>query len=324
MRLFVTEFITGGGIANNPLPESLKQEGQLMLNAVLNDCARINNVQLVTTIDKRISFNVENVEVHEVEDAIDYMQQLVLISRQCDAVWVIAPESEGILETIVTQLTNEKVTLINCDPQSISIASDKLLCAEHLIEHNICTARNLALDEAAFYSRPVMIKNRFGVGCEGLKRYESGQQALQEIEDFSQWVIQPYIEGEHLSISILFSDRQATSISLNEQVFTYENKQPKLKACLVNARAINDDINIIVDHIFHALPGLKGYVGVDVIETKSGYCVVDINPRLTSSYVGLCDVLVHNPAELCINSVLTSDLPQEIMKNNQVVEVCVA
>lgn len=324
MRLFVTEFITGGGIANHPLPESLKQEGQLMLQAVLNDCAKMNDVQLVTTQDKRISINIDDVEIHIVESDIDYMQQLILIAQQCDATWVIAPESENILETIITQLTNEKVTLINCDSQSIHVVADKLACAEYLIEHNINTVRNLTLEEAAVFDGPVIIKDRYGVGCEGLMWHGSGELALKHVEDFSQYVVQPYVEGEHLSVSISFSNQHAMVLSVNQQIISWHDIQPQLKSCFVNAYSATQEIQELADNVHQALPGLKGYVGVDIIKAEDDYYVVDINPRLTSSYVGLSNVLENNPAELCINSVLDPDFLCRTNKSNKIVEVHIA
>jgi predicted ATP-grasp superfamily ATP-dependent carboligase len=48
--------------------------------------------------------------------------------------------------------------------------------------------------------------------------------------------------------------------------------------------------------IARALPGLWGYVGVDFIETENGPVVVDINPRVTTSYAGLMPALGVNVA----------------------------
>lgn len=323
MRLFVSEFITGGGIANDPLPDSLKQEGQLMLHAVLNQCSRIKDIQLVTTRDSRINLSIDNIEVQVVENALDYMQQLTLIAAQCDATWVIAPESEGILETIITYLDKEKITLINCDIMSVHIASDKLSCAQHLIKNGILTVQNLTQDEASAYMQSVVIKNRYGAGCDGLMRCGNGKDALQLIDDYSKWVVQPYLEGNHLSISLLFSNHDVRVMSVNEQIIKGE-RELILQACHVNAYPINENIKILADKILHAFPGLKGYVGIDLIDMQGDYYVIDINPRLTSSFVGLSEVLEDNPAELCLKSAINSELPNEIKKNNRVVEVKVA
>jgi predicted ATP-grasp superfamily ATP-dependent carboligase len=41
----------------------------------------------------------------------------------------------------------------------------------------------------------------------------------------------------------------------------------------------------------HSLPEPRGYVGIDVVlgadESGEGDCVVEVNPRLTTSYIGL-------------------------------------
>ena len=323
MRLFVTEFIVGGGIANDPLPDSLKQEGQMMLQAVLDDCSKIPGIQLVTTCDARIDLRINDVEMHVVEDAIDYIQQISLIAAQCDATWVIAPESEGILESITHRLTEEKITLINCDVESVHITSDKLLCAEYLLARDILTIENLSIEQTRSFMQPVIIKDRYGAGCEGLMRCDNGKQALEYIENFTQWVVQPYLEGDHLSISLLFSRSEVRVISINKQIFE-NNKQPKLKACHVNAYPVCDDMKLLAEKISNAFPGLQAYVGVDVIQAHGKYYIVDINPRLTSSFVGLSAVLEDNPAAMCINSVLKSELPNQINICDQIVEVKVA
>ena len=49
-----------------------------------------------------------------------------------------------------------------------------------------------------------------------------------------------------------------------------------------------------------AIPGLWGYVGVDLIDTPAGPVVLEINPRLTTSYCGLGGVLGVNLAALVV------------------------
>lgn len=59
--------------------------------------------------------------------------------------------------------------------------------------------------------------------------------------------------------------------------------------------------NTIAQKIAKADTGLLGYVGVDLIMTDEGAVVIDINPRLTTSYAGLRQSLSLNPAELILS-----------------------
>ena len=89
----------------------------------------------------------------------------------------------------------------------------------------------------------------------------------------------------------------------------------------MNAVPITNSMQTLVDNIAQTFSGLTGYVGVDLIKANGAYVVIDINPRLTSSYVGLSEVLASNPAELCIQTILDQKLPENIMRNSKVIEV---
>jgi biotin carboxylase len=56
--------------------------------------------------------------------------------------------------------------------------------------------------------------------------------------------------------------------------------------------------------------GLRGYVGVDLVLTSSGPVIIEVNPRLTTSYVGLSKVLSFNLASAILNSVIKGELPK--------------
>jgi predicted ATP-grasp superfamily ATP-dependent carboligase len=57
--------------------------------------------------------------------------------------------------------------------------------------------------------------------------------------------------------------------------------------------------------------GLKGYVGVDLVLSKNGPIVIEINPRLTVSYVGLRRVSNLNLARAMIKASLEDELPED-------------
>ena len=43
-----------------------------------------------------------------------------------------------------------------------------------------------------------------------------------------------------------------------------------------------------------ALPGLRGYVGVDLVLTESEAVVIEVNPRLTTAYLGVRSAIEGN------------------------------
>jgi len=65
----------------------------------------------------------------------------------------------------------------------------------------------------------------------------------------------------------------------------------------------------LADDIAALLPGLWGYNGIDVVCGGKGIVVLEINPRLTTSYVGLGESLGRNPAELVLGLLEEGPLP---------------
>jgi predicted ATP-grasp superfamily ATP-dependent carboligase len=67
------------------------------------------------------------------------------------------------------------------------------------------------------------------------------------------------------------------------------------------------------------VPGLKGYVGVDLVLTDNGVQLIEINPRLTTSYIGLRQVVRTNLAQAIWDACLNDQLPDHIELDGQVV-----
>ena len=84
--------------------------------------------------------------------------------------------------------------------------------------------------------------------------------------------------GEALALSL---NKQNINLAMPVQVSTYEGgvvpfEHPlKQKAFSAAKKAVE------------CFSGLRGYVGVDVVLAEEKAFVVDVNPRLTTSYVGL-------------------------------------
>lgn len=70
----------------------------------------------------------------------------------------------------------------------------------------------------------------------------------------------------------------------------------------VNAlRQYHSAFAALANQIAANITGLNGYVGVDVIIQDTAIVVVEINPRITTSYVGLHQSTQQNPAGLLLD-----------------------
>ena len=145
---------------------------------------------------------------------------------------------------------------------------------------------------------------------------------LQTLEQRDRWIIQPLQMGKAVSLSCFCKDGRGWVICCNQQNIEIENRQFVLKGCLVNIPSpFWDDYQLIVSKIAAALPGLWGYIGVDIIETVHGPRILEINPRLTTSYVGIKQATGISVAEQVI-TMLHSD-PELLPDRNQTFQVTV-
>jgi len=56
-------------------------------------------------------------------------------------------------------------------------------------------------------------------------------------------------------------------------------------------------VHVIAPAVHRALPGLRGFVGIDVVwHARRGPVAIEVNPRVTSAYVGLSGTLRRNLA----------------------------
>jgi predicted ATP-grasp superfamily ATP-dependent carboligase len=59
--------------------------------------------------------------------------------------------------------------------------------------------------------------------------------------------------------------------------------------------------NTLAQKIAQAMPDLAGYVGVDLIVHQGEYFVLEVNPRLTTSYIALHQACGCNPAQMLLD-----------------------
>lgn len=327
MKILVFEYITGGGLAGQVLPASLLAEGRMMLQALLDDLKCLPNLQVLLPLDDRcLNFSLPaNTQVVSVAQADDIQQRLPDLIKQAGFVWLIAPESDGMLAALAGMVAQQQKILLLSPPATLAICADKLATYRCLATNNIPVVETLCMEGLIDAPYPIcVIKPIDGVGCVGSlivenpDQYAAAVKALPEAENF---LIQPLLAGQAISLSCLFKQGRGWLLCRNQQQVAVKHQCFSLRACLVNADYPRLDFyQDLVDRIAIAMPGLWGYIGIDIIETPDqGPLILEINPRLTTSYVGIRRAIGINVVEQVFR-LLDGD-PYLCFSNNQPVRV---
>lgn len=273
-----------------------------MLESLLADLLELPGLELVTTRDPRLHPLALPVTVKTMWRADDVWPLWRRCVDAADAIWPIAPESGGVLEKISTMAQSKK--LLGCAPPAIRIAGSKHATASYLACHGIpvvptCRAAALPQDSRVWIAKP-----DDGVGCEDTRLFDDATDLLDWLADGRQGthVIQPWLPGEAASLSMLCLNGKSQLLSCNRQLIEIADDTVHYRGSLLNGMAEHwNAFEALAGRVAHAWPGLAGYVGVDVMVDGSEITVLEINPRLTTSYTGLRRATGLNPAGLVLD-----------------------
>jgi len=295
-------------LSQEEIPASLAREGMLMMQAIIDEFIGNSSILLTVLLDYRfksiqLPSNVTIVFVHENQCVYQLLPDLF---DTVDFIWPIAPEMDGELEKLTKLIEHKNVALLNSSSAAITICSDKLTTSNILKEKGLDVVKSMQWDLfSQNFSGPWVLKSKYGVGC--LDNYfiankEELIKISQQINNKMDYVIQPYIKGEVLSLSCLFKHEKAWLLCCNKQDVVIDKGKFELKACIVNVSDENNDIyQNIIDQIASSIPGLFAYVGVDIIQAENMVpMILEVNPRLTTSYVGINQAIGYNVANAVI------------------------
>lgn len=243
-----------------------------------------------------------------------------------DAAVLIAPETGKRLEELTALAEREGKPVLGSTSFGIRNAADKEATARFLSRRGIpvpgCRSFPFwAVEEAANSLRfPVVAKPVDGAGTTATFLVRDGthlRQAVEQIEAVSAapaFLVQDYVPGEAVSVSLLVLPRtgRCMVLSLNRQfvsvddrgVFRYEG------VGVPYAHPLAEEALSLAARVPEALPGLAGYIGVDMVLSPCGPVVLEVNPRLTDSWVALTQASKSNLAAMLIDACIHSRLPE--------------
>jgi len=334
LRLLIYEHVSGGGFADEPIPASVLSEGFGMLRTLISDFKAAGHY-VTTTLDSRLArlhppldadCTVPVFSSREVQAAIHK------VSASADAAYVIAPETEGTLQSLVESVEQTGVASLNCPANTIEKVVDKTVLHESLTKLGLPAPETITFSVAdgveeikrAVHGRlcfPLIFKPSNDVGCCGLSVVRNERQvagAVGKIKRESsnkRFVAQELVTGAAVSVSLISTGSDALSISLNRQDVTI-GAPDAISSYNGGLVPFDHPLRLgafaVAEKIVKSFRGLRGYVGVDLVLTEEEAVAIEVNPRLTTSYIGLRRVVDFNVAEAIVNAVLKRELPTNI------------
>lgn len=309
MRLLICEYVTGGGFVGSPLPPGLAREGDMMVGALVKDVAALDDIEVVSVRDARLApaeFSGA-CRVIRVDESPWAVWRAAI--EQVDAVWPIAPETGGALLRLSELVSRAGRTLIGSRPHSVSLATSKRATARHLASHGVAVVPTVRAREVLHHDLPAgkhgwVVKPDDGAGAEATRLFRRADELRQWLAASSgadNLVVQPYVPGVAASLSVLCRDGRSWLLSCNRQDIAIEGGAFRFRGCVVGGLEHRRPLCAhVAAAVSAAIPDLWGYVGIDFVDGDGGPVVLEVNPRLTTSYVGLRQAIGVNPAGLVL------------------------
>lgn len=272
-----------------------------MRRAVIADCLQLGSV--VTLDDSRLSEPVSPATVRQrVSGPIEERARFLDCASSADWTIVIAPEFHGLLATRAGWVVEASGKLLGPSPEFIALAANKHRSAAVLAAAGVPVPPGWPLadllgDSTAATRRrlavrfPAVLKPADGCGSESICRVDSWD----EIATFAPQVRDPRLET--------FEPGMAASIAVLSRAGTGCRPLPACRQRLSNdgrfqylggETPLPAPFAVRAERLAHAacraFPPTIGYWGLDLVLGDSpgeGDYVIEVNPRLTTSYLGL-------------------------------------
>jgi predicted ATP-grasp superfamily ATP-dependent carboligase len=302
MRIFVHELTCAETSASGSPAHALRKEGWAMLSALLEDFGRVRGVQPCTILhssspapwEERVSQSGGVCYRTEEGTLAQTFQDLV---RAADCTLVIAPEFDNLLLDRCNWVETAGRRLLGSSPEAIALAGDKLALAQHLRERGIptpdCRPLIFGKDHCTL---PLVVKPRYGAGSQAtfLVRQADELAACAKQARAEGWtgelMEQPFVSGMAVSVAFLMGRRNRMALLPGRQRLSKDGRFHYRGGVLPLPASFADRTIRLAERAIDSVVGLNGYVGVDLVLGAacdgSEDWIIEINPRLTTAYLG--------------------------------------
>jgi predicted ATP-grasp superfamily ATP-dependent carboligase len=311
MHIFVYEWATGGGLVEEPggLPASLVREGTAMIGALAADLVRIDGCHVSALRDPRmLQFALPRCEVVDVLSKSSHSEEFERLATTADATILIAPEFDGILLKAAQQVVAVGGRLMSPSPTFIRITANKHRTCERLAAAGVSVAHGILLDAdeplPRDFTYPAVLKPVDGAGSQDMYLV-SGPHDTPPAYAWSRR-LERYVPGLAASVAFLCGPSGSAALLPCKQRISDDGRLRYLGGELPLATGLAARATNLAERAIAALSPVTGFVGVDMVLGRdpngSDDAVIEVNPRLTTSYVGLRAAAQANLAEAMLNN----------------------
>lgn len=284
MKLFLYEFAAAR--EDEELPASVRREGKAMLAALAEDARRLGAEVLRLAPCRR----------GEAERSA-----FQALAAAADGCLLIAPEFDGLLEERARWVGEAGGRLWSCGPAGVAAVADKLALARRWEAAGVPTPQSWLPAEPPRAPLPWVRKWRVGAGSQEMKLLRRAE----PLPAGPGWLLQEFRPGLPASLAFLCGRRGFRLPLLPAtQRLTADGSFQYLGGTLPAPPELHERLRRLAERALAAAeaPGLFGYVGVDLILGQaadgSEDRAIELNPRLTTSYLGLRRMTETNLLEL--------------------------
>jgi predicted ATP-grasp superfamily ATP-dependent carboligase len=262
-----------------------------MRRAIARDFAAVPGVRVVVTLDDRFPdepgpWSIVRIGAGEEESAFPRLVALA------DYTALIAPETGGILAGRARAIEHAAGRSLGSTPAAIELTGDKLRLGRHLADRGIATPDCLRITPRTglpvHFPYPAVLKPIDGAGAQETYLVEGADACPEAARELPVALLQPMVPGVSASACFLVGpDGKARLIAAGWQ--HVEICDGRFVYCggtiPVPPRGVEGGPRQAIESV----AGLCGFVGVDYVWDDVAKCatVIEINPRPTTSYVGL-------------------------------------
>jgi tyramine---L-glutamate ligase len=296
--ILVHEWVTGGGMAAGPTPEpSWAAEGHAMRRAIARDFAALygGEARVIVTLDARLDDDPGPWTIARIGTG-QHPDRVLGLAREADLTVLIAPETMGFLEDITRSIEQVGARHLGSSPEAVALTRDKTRLAGWLTARGIdtppCRRVSPSIGLPSHAPFPAVLKPNDGAGTIDTYLVEDPDAHPLSARHLGDAIMQPYLSGEPMSASYLVDgDGRAWLLGIGEQCIALRDGCfHYLGGRLPSAAQVDESpLRMAVESV----PGLQGFVGVDFIwdAGRQHATVLEINPRPTTSFVGLARIL---------------------------------